>query len=200
MYYLRFKCSKSLKYRIYYYSRSQQERAKKRMEFDNQCNRIYNQLDFEKQRDTESMLKICYMKTCIKFYTLYEEVFIYTFYILCHYFLHYINITYNIGNVLRWERAVQDAEDKLESAKLTESNQKAEIDHDEQQMEQLKSSRNAKKMEVDQKEDEIGKARREVGAIAKDIQAAQKQLNAIETKIEQKKAERHTILMQCKVC
>lgn len=33
---------------------SQQERAKKRMEFENQCNRIYNQLDFEKQRDTES--------------------------------------------------------------------------------------------------------------------------------------------------
>ncbi|KAH0948845.1 hypothetical protein HN011_000002 [Eciton burchellii] len=136
--------------------RSQQERAKKRMEFDNQCNRIYNQLDFEKQRDTES-------------------------------------------NVLRWERAVQDAEDKLESARQTESNQKAEIDHDEQQMEQLKSSRNAKKMEVDQKEDEIGKARREVGAIAKDIQTAQKQLNAIETKIEQKKAERHAILMQCKM-
>ncbi|KYN33787.1 Structural maintenance of chromosomes protein 1A [Trachymyrmex septentrionalis] len=136
--------------------RSQQERAKKRMEFDNQCNRIYNQLDFEKQRDTES-------------------------------------------NVLRWERAVQDAEDKLESAKLTESNQKAEIDHDEQQMEQLKSSRNAKKMEVDQKEDEIGKARREVGTIAKDIQAAQKQFNAIETKIEQKKAERHAVLMQCKM-
>lgn len=101
---------------------------------------------------------------------------------------------------MRWERAVQDAEDKLESAKQTELNQKAEIDHDEQQMEQLKSSRNAKKMEVDQKEDEIGKARREVGAIAKDIQAAQKQLNAIETKIEQKKAERHAILMQCKVC
>lgn len=100
---------------------------------------------------------------------------------------------------MRWERAVQDAEDKLESARLTESNQKAEIDHDEQQMEQLKSSRNAKKMEVDQKEDEIGKARREVGAIAKDIQGAQKQLNTIEAKIEQKKAERHAILMQCKV-
>lgn len=111
-----------------------------------------------------------------------------------------LNIVYNTGNVLRWERAVQDAEDKLESARQTESNQKAEIDHDEQQMEQLKSARNAKKMEVDQKEDEIGKARREVGAIAKDIQAAQKQLNGIETKIEQKKAERHAVLMQCKVC
>ncbi|KAI4495690.1 hypothetical protein M0802_008525 [Mischocyttarus mexicanus] len=136
--------------------RSQQERAKKRMEFENQCNRIYNQLDFEKQRDTES-------------------------------------------NVLRWERAVQDAEDKLESARQTESNQKAEIDHDETQMEQLKSARNAKKMEVDQKDDEIGKARREVGTIAKDIQSAQKQLNSIEAKIEQRKAERHAILMQCKM-
>lgn len=45
----------TLKLNIHYYSRSQQERAKKRLEFDNQCNRIYNQLDFEKQRDTESM-------------------------------------------------------------------------------------------------------------------------------------------------
>lgn len=34
--------------------RSQQERAKKRMEFENQSNRITNQLDFERQRDTES--------------------------------------------------------------------------------------------------------------------------------------------------
>lgn len=136
--------------------RSQQERAKKRMEFENQCNRIYSQLDFEKQRDTES-------------------------------------------NVLRWERAVQDAEDKLESARQTESNQKAEIENDETQMEKLKSQRNAKKMEVDAKDEEIGKCRREVGSITKDIQAAQKQLNSVENKIEQRKAERHNILMNCKM-
>ncbi|XP_043483161.1 structural maintenance of chromosomes protein 1A [Leptopilina heterotoma] len=136
--------------------RSQQERAKKRMEFENQCNRIYNQLDFEKQRDTES-------------------------------------------NVLRWERAVQDAEDKLESARQTESNQKAEIENDETQMEKLKSQRTAKKMEVDSKDEEIGKCRREVGSITKDIQAAQKQLNSVENKIEQRKAERHNILMNCKM-
>ncbi|KAJ8675161.1 hypothetical protein QAD02_010947 [Eretmocerus hayati] len=136
--------------------RSQEERAKKRMEFENQCNRIQNQLDFEKQRDTES-------------------------------------------NVLRWERAVQDAEDKLESAKQTEKNQKGEIETDERQMEQLKSTRTAKKMEVDAKEEEIGKCRRDVGAIAKDIQAANKQLNSIENKIEQHKSERHAILMHCKM-
>ncbi|XP_014234860.1 structural maintenance of chromosomes protein 1A [Trichogramma pretiosum] len=103
------------------------------------------------------------------------------------------------SNVLRWERGVQDAEDKLESAKQTEKNQKGEIENDERQMEQLKSSRTAKKVEFDQKEEEIGKCRREVGAIAKDVQAANKQLNSIENKIEQRKGERHTILMNCKM-
>jgi hypothetical protein len=42
-------------------------------------------------------------------------------------------------------------------------------------------------------------ARREVGAIAKDIQAAQKQVAALEAKIEQKRGDRHAILKQCKV-
>lgn len=101
---------------------------------------------------------------------------------------------------MRWERAVQDAEDKLESARQAESNQKAEIENDETQMEKLKSQRTAKKMEVDSKDEEIGKCRREVGGITKDIQAAQKQLNSVENKIEQRKAERHNILMNCKVC
>ncbi|XP_076287137.1 structural maintenance of chromosomes protein 1A-like isoform X3 [Lasioglossum baleicum] len=136
--------------------RSQQERSKKRMEFENQCNRIHSQLDFERQRDTES-------------------------------------------NVLRWEQAVQDAEDKLESARRVESNQKMEMDHDATRIEQLKSERDMKKLKVDQKDDEIGNARCKVRAIAKDIQAAQIQLNGIETKIEQKKVDRHTILMQCKM-
>lgn len=48
-------------------------------------------------------------------------------------------------------------------------------------------------------EDDVGKARREVGAIAKDVQTAQKALVAIESKIEGKKSERHAILLQCKM-
>ncbi|XP_046433115.1 structural maintenance of chromosomes protein 1A [Neodiprion pinetum] len=136
--------------------RSQQERAKKRMEFDNQTNRILNQLDFEKQKDTES-------------------------------------------NVLRWERMVQDAEDKLDAARQTESHQLTEKENDEVQMKKLTSTRINKKLEMDQEEEEIGKARREAGAIAKEVQAAQKQLNSIESKIEQRKADRHAILMQCKM-
>lgn len=43
-------------------------------------------------------------------------------------------------------------------------------------------------------------ARREVGAIAKDIQAAQKQVSSLESKVEQRKADRHSLLKQCKVC
>jgi len=37
-----------------YFHRTQQERMKKRMEFENQRNRILNQLEFEKTRDTSS--------------------------------------------------------------------------------------------------------------------------------------------------
>lgn len=103
------------------------------------------------------------------------------------------------GNVRRWERAVQDAEDNLETARQAELHQIAEKEHDEEQMNKLLATRTSKKMEVEQEDEEIGKARREVGAIAKEAQALQKQLNVIESKIEQRKADRHAILMQCKM-
>lgn len=38
-----------------------------------------------------------------------------------------------------------------------------------------------------------------MGAIAKDIQAAQKLVNNLESKLEMRKGERHSILMHCKV-
>jgi len=46
-----------------YFHRTQQERMKKRMEFENQRNRILNQLEFEKTRDTSS--KLIYVKCII---------------------------------------------------------------------------------------------------------------------------------------
>nr|CAD7400645.1 unnamed protein product [Timema poppensis] len=103
------------------------------------------------------------------------------------------------NNVLRWERAVQDDEDALETAKQAEQKQMADIERDMRELDSLKSERLAKKTEVDAMEDQIGKARREMGGIAKDIQAAQKQVTALESKIEQRRADRHSILKQCKV-
>lgn len=66
-------------------------------------------------------------------------------------------------------------------------------------VESLKSEKASRKMDCDSMEEEVGKARREVGAIAKDIQAAQKQVVSLEGKIESKKSDRHNILKQCKM-
>ncbi|RZC33774.1 structural maintenance of chromosomes protein 1A [Asbolus verrucosus] len=103
------------------------------------------------------------------------------------------------SNVSRWERTVNDEEEGLETCKKQEQKQREEIDKDLQQVEQLKAQRLNKKQEVDGMEEELGKARREVGGIAKDVQASQKAVVSLETKIEGKKSERHAILMQCKM-
>lgn len=103
------------------------------------------------------------------------------------------------SNVSRWERTVNDEEEKLETFKKQEQKQRDEIDKDLQQVEQLKAERLSKKQEVDAMEEEVGKARREVGSIAKDIQGSQKAVVSLESKIESKKSERHTILLQCKM-
>jgi hypothetical protein len=59
--------------------------------------------------------------------------------------------------VLRWERAVQDDEDDLETAKQSEQKQMADIERDMRRLDVLKSERLAKKSEVDSMEDLIGK-------------------------------------------
>lgn len=102
-------------------------------------------------------------------------------------------------NVSRWERTVNDEEEKLETCRRQEAKQRDDIDKDLQQVEQLKATRLNKKQEVEAADEEVGRARREVGAVAKDAQAAQKAVVALEGKIEGKKSERHNILMQCKV-
>ena len=60
-------------------------------------------------------------------------------------------------NVLRWERAVQDDEDALESAKQAEQKQLQEIDKDMRELDRLKAERLNKKSEVDAMDEIIGK-------------------------------------------
>ncbi|XP_017771706.1 PREDICTED: structural maintenance of chromosomes protein 1A [Nicrophorus vespilloides] len=103
------------------------------------------------------------------------------------------------SNVSRWERTVNDEEERLETCKKQEQKQRDEIDKDVRQVERLKSDRLTKKQECDAMEEEVGKARREVGTIAKDIQSSQKNVVSLENKIESKKSDRHAILMQCKM-
>uniref|UniRef100_A0A0A9YLV3 Structural maintenance of chromosomes protein n=1 Tax=Lygus hesperus TaxID=30085 RepID=A0A0A9YLV3_LYGHE len=102
-------------------------------------------------------------------------------------------------NVTRWENAVKDDEEELNVARQAETKQQGELEKEMRQIEELKSKRLGFKQEVDKMEEAIGKARREVGAIAKDIQGTQKSVSNIESKLEMKKADRHSILLHCKM-
>ncbi|XP_068155784.1 LOW QUALITY PROTEIN: structural maintenance of chromosomes protein 1A [Drosophila tropicalis] len=133
----------------------QQERARKRAEYEQQIDGINTQLDFEKQKDTRK-------------------------------------------NVERWERSVQDEEDALEGLKTAETRYLKEIDEDKEKMEKFKQDKQAKKQAVDDMEEDISKARRDVANLAKEIHNVSSQMSSIESKIEAKKNERQNILLQAK--
>lgn len=99
----------------------------------------------------------------------------------------------------RWERAVQDDEDALESLKQAEKRQLEEIEKDKQKIEVLKVEKQSKKKLVDETEEETAKARRDVQSLAKDIAQLSHQISSCENKIETKKNERHNVLRQCKM-
>ncbi|EDV30323.1 uncharacterized protein Dana_GF23004 [Drosophila ananassae] len=133
----------------------QQERARKRAEFEQQIDSINSQLDFEKQKDTRK-------------------------------------------NVERWERSVQDEEDALEGLKTAEARYLKEIDEDKEKMEKFKQDKQAKKQAVDDMEEDISKARRDVANLAKEMHNVGSQVSSVESKIEAKKNERQNILLQAK--
>ncbi|KAI5724110.1 hypothetical protein M8J76_015488 [Diaphorina citri] len=92
-------------------------------------------------------------------------------------------------NVARWERAVSDDEEELARAQGAEEKLAGEMRAEADKLENMRATRLTKKQA----------ARREVGSIAKDIQAAQKSCVNLESKLEMKKSERHDILMNCKM-
>jgi structural maintenance of chromosome 1 len=116
--------------------RSQQERAKIRLEFENQKNRIMSQLDFERTKDTQSR---------VKFHNILNQK------LIIHFFAFFLD------NVTRWERAVHDDEDELERAKQAEQKQMSEIEMDMKEVDRLKAQRQTKKQEVDQMDEVISK-------------------------------------------
>lgn len=102
-------------------------------------------------------------------------------------------------NVTRWERAVQDDEDSLETFKQAEARQRQEIEKDKERIEKMKVDKTAKKAAVDNMEEEMAKARRDVQQQAKELAAVHQQISGIESKIETMKNKRHNLLMQCKM-
>ena len=138
--------------------KTQQDREKKKMELENQTNRISNQLEYEKRREEQLLT-----------------------------------------NVQKFERTVQDDEDALETSKKIETVQMGEIDTDMKDVDKLKQTKSYLKGQLDKLEEDVNYARKDVGTVAKELQSANKAINQLEASIEQERAQRHSLLMQCKM-
>ena len=73
------------------------------------------------------------------------------------------------------------------------------IDDEMQSQEKLKQSRLTTKSQVDDMESDINDIKKKLSAQQKEVSAAQKQINNVETRLEQKRADRHSLLKTCKV-
>ena len=138
--------------------KTQQDREKKKMEFENQINRITNQLEYERRREEQLL-----------------------------------------SNVQKFERTVQDDEDALETAKRIEQTQMGDIDTEMRDVDKLKQNKSYLKGNMDKLEDDVNVARKEVGTISKEMQGANKAINQLEASIETERAQRHSLLLQCKL-
>ena len=84
-----------------------------------------------------------------------------------------------MANVQKFERAVQDDEDSLETAKKIEAQQMSEIDGDMRDVDKLKQNKGFLKSQCDKFEDEVNAARREVAGVVKEMQSANKGINQV---------------------
>lgn len=88
----------------------------------------------------------------------------------------------------------------MEGLKAAEARYLKEMDEEKEKMEKFKQEKQAKKQAVDDMEEDISKARRDVANLAKEIHNVGSQMSSTESKIEAKKNERQNILLQAKVC
>lgn len=75
----------------------------------------------------------------------------------------------------------------------------AQIEQEMNKENELKNDKLAKKAECDQIEDEINSIRKDLSQKQRDITNAQKGLMQIECRLESKKADRHGVLLHCKM-
>ena len=68
-----------------------------------------------------------------------------------------------------------------------------------QSQERQKQQRLTLKSQVDDMEQEIGEVRKRLSVQQKEMAALQKSITSLETKLEQKRADRHSLLKSCKV-
>lgn len=106
------------------------------------------------------------------------------------------NLVWQVDHEPRW-RTVSRLEASKEIWKIVYSLQT--IDDEMQSLESLKQRKLTSKSVVDDKETEINEVRKRLNAQTKEITTYQKAVTALDTKLEQKRADRHSLLKGCKV-
>uniref|UniRef100_A0A4W4FTD4 Structural maintenance of chromosomes protein n=1 Tax=Electrophorus electricus TaxID=8005 RepID=A0A4W4FTD4_ELEEL len=94
--------------------------------------------------------------------------------------------------VIMWEQTVKKDESEIERLKKEEQRHMKIIDETMAQLQDLKNQHLAKKSEVNDKNHEMEEIRKKLGGL-------QKEVTAIETKLEQKRSDRHNLLQACKM-
>ncbi|XP_062397004.1 structural maintenance of chromosomes 1A, like isoform X2 [Sardina pilchardus] len=101
--------------------------------------------------------------------------------------------------VIMWEQTVKKDESEIERMKKEEQRHMKIIDETMAQLQDLKNGHLTKKSEVNDKNHEMEEIRKKLGGANKELTQLQKEVTAIETKLEQKKSDRHNLLQACKM-
>ncbi|KAL2103936.1 hypothetical protein ACEWY4_000804 [Coilia grayii] len=101
--------------------------------------------------------------------------------------------------VIMWEQTVKKDESEIERMKKEEQRHMKIIDETMAQLQDLKNGHLTKKSEVNDKNHEMEEIRKKLGGANKELTQLQKEVTAIETKLEQKRSDRHNLLQACKM-
>lgn len=103
------------------------------------------------------------------------------------------------GKVQTWEQSVKKDDNEIEKLKKEEQRHMKIIDETMAQLQDLKNQHLAKKSEVNDKNHQMEDIRKKLGGANKEMTHLQKEVTAIETKLEQKRSDRHNLLQACKM-
>uniref|UniRef100_A0A8C2WZS1 Structural maintenance of chromosomes protein n=1 Tax=Cyclopterus lumpus TaxID=8103 RepID=A0A8C2WZS1_CYCLU len=101
--------------------------------------------------------------------------------------------------VMMWEQTVKKDEAEIERLKKEEHRHMKIIDETMAQLQDLKNQHLTKKSEVNDKNHDMEEIRKKLGGANKSLTQLQKEVTAIETKLEQKRSDRHNLLQACKM-
>ncbi|XP_058966711.1 structural maintenance of chromosomes protein 1A isoform X1 [Pocillopora verrucosa] len=103
------------------------------------------------------------------------------------------------GQLKKLEESMAADELEIEKLRGEEKEKLKLIEKDTTELEKLRLEKSAKKSQIDEKDLEIKEVKKSFMHHMKDVTTHQKQITAMETQLEQKRADRHSLLKSCKM-